>query len=105
VAWVYLLLAGLMEVAWPLGLKYSDGLTRFWPVFGGIAAMAASLGFFALAARSVPLGAGYAVWTGLGAAGTALIGMALFGEPATFLRIACLGAIVGGAVGLKLLSP
>lgn len=104
-AWVYLVLAGLMEVAWPLGLKASNGFSRPLPVAGAIVAIAASLALFALASRGVPLGTAYAVWTGMGAAGAALLGMLLWHEPAGAARIACLVAIVAGVVGLKLFSP
>jgi quaternary ammonium compound-resistance protein SugE len=103
-AWVYLLVAGLMEIAWPLGIKESAGFTRPLPVVGAVAAMAASMALFALAARSVPLGTAYAVWTGMGAAGAAILGMWLWQEPAGAARIACIVAIVAGVVGLKVFS-
>lgn len=103
-AWVYLVLAGVMEIAWPLGLKSSEGFTRPWPVVGAVAAIASSMALFGVASRGVPLGTAYAVWTGIGAAGAALLGMLLWHEPAGAARIACLVAIVGGVVGLKLFS-
>ena len=104
-AWVYLLLAGLFEVGWAVGLKYTQGFTRFWPSAATVLAMAASLFLLGLALRSLPLGTAYAVWTGIGAVGTVLLGVALFAEPADVGRLACVGLIVAGIVGLKVLSP
>jgi quaternary ammonium compound-resistance protein SugE len=100
-AWVYLLVAGLLEVGWAAGLKYSQGFSRLVPSVLTIISMAASLGFLGLALRALPLGTAYAVWTGIGAAGTLVLGIMLFGEPATSLRIACVGLIIIGIVGLK----
>ena len=101
-AWFILLVAGLFEIGWAVGLKYSDGFTRLWPSLGTVAAMAASLGLLGLALRSLPLGTAYAVWTGVGTVGTALLGIALLGDSADPLRLICIGLIVAGIVGLKL---
>ncbi|HVX77857.1 MAG TPA: multidrug efflux SMR transporter [Bradyrhizobium sp.] len=103
--WLALVAAGLFEVAWALGLKYSDGLTRFWPTAATLAAILSSFGLMSLALRSLPFGTAYAVWTGIGAVGTILIGMLVFREPADPVRIVCLTLIVAGMVGLKLNSP
>jgi quaternary ammonium compound-resistance protein SugE len=104
-AWVLLLVAGLFEVGWAVGLKYSEGFTRLWPSLGTVAAMALSLGLLGLALRSLPLGTTYAVWTGIGTVGTALLGIALLGESASPLRLVCIGLIVAGIAGLKLAAP
>jgi quaternary ammonium compound-resistance protein SugE len=101
-AWVYLLLAGLFEIVWALGLKYTEGFTRLMPSLWTVASMAVSFLFISLALKSLPLGTAYAVWTGIGAAGTALLGIYMFGEPASVLRLACIGLIVSGILGLKL---
>ena len=101
-AWIWLTVAGLLEVVWAIGLKYTDGFTRPWPSAITIAAMVASVYCLALAVRTIPIGTGYAVWTGIGAVGVAILGMALFAEPATAARIGCIGLIVAGIVGLKL---
>ena len=101
-AWWQLAGAGLMEVVWAFGLKYTHGFTRFWPSLGTIAAMAVSFFLLAQALRSLPMGTAYAVWTGIGAIGTALLGMAVLGEPATLARLGGLALIVGGIVVLKL---
>ena len=100
--WLVLLVAGLLEVGWAIGLKYTDGFTRFWPTVGTVAAMVASIGLLGLAMRTLPVGTAYAVWTGIGAVGTVLFGIILFGEPATVARLACVGLILVGIVGLKL---
>lgn len=102
--WLLLLIAGLLEIVWAIGLKYTEGFTRLWPSVITIAAMIASVAFLGLALKQIPVGTGYAIWTGIGAAGTAILGMILFNEPATAARIACLALIVGGIVGLKLVS-
>jgi quaternary ammonium compound-resistance protein SugE len=102
--WILLLVAGILEVVWAIGLKYTEGFTKLWPSVITIAAMVASVAFLGLALRHIPVGTGYAIWTGIGAAGTAILGMILFGEPATAARVACLGLIVAGIVGLKLVS-
>lgn len=104
-AWALLLLAGLFEIGWAIGLKYTDGFTRPWPTTWTVLAMIVSVVLLALAVRTLPIGTAYAVWTGIGAAGTALLGIYLFGEPATALRLACIALIVAGIVGLKVLSP
>jgi quaternary ammonium compound-resistance protein SugE len=103
--WLILLVAGLLEVGWAIGLKYTDGFTRMWPSVGTLAAMAGSVSLLAIAMRSLPVGTAYAVWTGIGAVGTVALGIVLFGEPATVARLACIGLIVAGIGGLKLLSP
>lgn len=103
-AWVYLLVAALFEVAWAVGLKYTQGFTRLWPSVLTVAAMAVSLFFLALAVRTIPVGTGYAVWTGIGAVGTATLGIVLFAEPATAGRVACLLLIIAGVIGLKFTS-
>jgi quaternary ammonium compound-resistance protein SugE len=104
-AWLALLGAGLLEVGWALGLKYSDGLTRFWPTAATVIAILLSFALMALALRSLPFGTAYAVWTGIGAVGSILVGMMLFSESADPVRIICLTLIVAGMVGLKLNSP
>lgn len=103
-AWVYLFVAGLLETTWAVGLKYTEGFTRLWPTVFTLASMAASVWLLALAVRSLPLGTAYAVWTGIGAVGAAVVGMALFGEPRTAVRIFCLGLIVAGIAGLRLVE-
>jgi len=104
-AWVWLTLAGLLEVVWAVGLKYTDGFTRLVPSAITIAAMVASVYFLALAVRTIPIGTGYAVWTGIGAVGVAILGIILFGESRDALRLASIALIVLGIVGLKVLSP
>ena len=102
--WLYLLVAGLMEVGWAVGLKYTEGFTRLWPsVWTGLALVLSML-LLAAALRTLPLGTAYAVWTGIGAVGTAALGIILFGESASPARLACVGLIVAGLVGLKLTS-
>ena len=103
-AWIYLLVAGLLEIGWALGLKHTHGFTRLWPSVATVAAMIASFLFLAAALKTIPVGTGYAVWTGIGAAGTALLGMALLGESANGLRIFCIGLILAGVIGLKYTS-
>lgn len=103
-AWAVLFLAGLFEVGWAIGLKYSEGFTRLWPSAVTIVAMALSVWLLGLALRVLPLGTAYAVWTGIGTVGTAVLGMVLFAEPATALRLACIALIVAGIAGLRLLS-
>ena len=103
-AWTALLLAGLLEIVWALCLKYSDGLTRIWPSIAMVAAIAGSFGFLSMSLRSVPFGTAYAVWTGIGAAGSVVVGMAAFGESADAFRLCCLVLIVAGVVGLELAS-
>jgi quaternary ammonium compound-resistance protein SugE len=100
-AWVYLVIAGLFEIGWAIGLKYTEGFSRLWPSLATVAAMALSLGLLGLALKSLPVGTAYAVWTGVGAVGTAALGIYLFGDPATATRLLCIGLIVAGIVGLK----
>jgi quaternary ammonium compound-resistance protein SugE len=104
-AWILLVLAGLFEVGWAIGLKYTDGFTRLWPTVGTVLAMIISLGLLGLAMKSLPVGTSYAVWVGVGAVGTAILGIVLLGEPANLGRLLSLGLIVAGIVGLKLASP
>ena len=103
-AWVVLVVAGGFEVAWAIGLKYTDGFTRLWPSVGTVVAMVASVVLLAWAMKTLPVGTAYAVWTGIGAVGTVILGIALFGEAATLARLACVGLIVAGIVGLKLVT-
>ena len=103
-AWVVLVVAGGFEVAWAIGLKYTDGFTRLWPSVGTAAAMVASVVLLAWAMKTLPVGTAYAVWTGIGAVGTVILGIALFGEAATLARLACMGLIVAGIVGLKVVT-
>ncbi|MGH9791548.1 MAG: quaternary ammonium compound efflux SMR transporter SugE [Candidatus Acidiferrales bacterium] len=103
-AWIYLLIAGLLEVGWAIGLKYTDGFKRLWPSVWTVAAMVASFYFLSQALRTIPVGTGYAVWTGIGAVGTAALGIILFAESAALPRLACIGLIVVGILGLKLTS-
>ena len=100
--WLLLFIAGLFEIAWALGLKYTDGFTRFWPTVGTVLALILSVGLLGLAAKSLPIGTAYAVWTGIGAVGTVLLGILLLGDPATPLRLACVGLIITGIIGLKM---
>lgn len=103
-AWLCLLLAGALEVVWALGLKQSDGFTRLWPSLGTLMAIALSFALMSVALRTVPFGTAYAVWTGIGAVGTVILGISMFGEPADFARLMCIGLIVAGIVGLKLVT-
>jgi quaternary ammonium compound-resistance protein SugE len=103
--WLILVVAGLLEVAWAVGLKYTEGFTRLGASVFTLAAMAASVGLLGVAMRQLPLGTAYAVWTGIGTVGTAIVGMLVLGEPAGALRIGCIGLIVAGIVGLKVLTP
>ncbi|MFC4167791.1 quaternary ammonium compound efflux SMR transporter SugE [Teichococcus aestuarii] len=103
-SWIYLALAGLLEIGWAVGLKYTHGFTRLVPTVLTVTSMAASLGLLGLALRGLPLGTAYAVWTGIGTVGTALLGIALFGEPATAARLLCIALIAGGIIGLKLVG-
>jgi len=104
-SWFILLLAGLFEIGWAIGLKYTEGFTRLWPTLGTIAAMAVSLSLLGIAMKSLPVGTAYAVWVGVGAVGTALLGIALLHEPANAGRLLSLGLIVAGIIGLKLATP
>jgi quaternary ammonium compound-resistance protein SugE len=102
--WIILILAGLFEIGWAIGLKYTEGFTRFWPTLGTVAAMGVSLGLLGIAMKSLPVGTAYAVWVGVGAVGTAILGIVLLGESANAGRIVSLALIVAGIVGLKLAS-
>jgi quaternary ammonium compound-resistance protein SugE len=101
-AWVILFVAGLLEIGWALGLKYTDGFTRLWPTVATAIALIASMTLLGLAVRTLPLGTAYAVWTGIGTVGTAMFGMLLLGEPVALIRLLCIGLIVTGIIGLKL---
>ncbi|MGH6770793.1 MAG: quaternary ammonium compound efflux SMR transporter SugE [Xanthobacteraceae bacterium] len=103
-AWLYLLVAGLFEVAWAIGLKYTEGFSRLLPSLWTVGSMIVSLWFLALALKTLPVGTAYAVWTGIGAVGVAILGIVLFAEPATAARLGCIGLIVAGIVGLKLVT-
>jgi quaternary ammonium compound-resistance protein SugE len=103
--WLYLFLAGVLEIVWAVGLKYTEGFTKLVPTVITIAAMIASVALLGLALKTIPVGTGYAVWTGIGAAGTAILGIVLFAEPATAARIGSIALIVAGIVGLKLATP
>ena len=100
--WVFLFFAGLFEIGWALGLKYTEGFSKPVPTLLTIVAIVASLGLLGLALKELPVGTAYAIWTGIGTVGTAILGIILFGEPATAIRLACIGLIVAGIVGLKL---
>jgi len=104
-AWIYLLLAGLFEIAFAIGLKYTEGFTRLWPSVATATAAAASLWLLTQALRSIPVGTAYAIWTGIGAVGVATLGMWLFAESVAPARLLCIAMIVAGVVGLKLVSP
>jgi quaternary ammonium compound-resistance protein SugE len=104
-AWLSLFVAGLFEIGWAIGLKYTNGFTRLWPTVGTVTAMIVSLGFLEYALRTLPVGTAYAVWVGIGAVGTAILGMVLLGESREPLRLACLVLIVAGVIGLKLVTP
>lgn len=103
-AWVYLTAAGLLEIIWAIGLKYTEGFTRLGPSAITVAAMVASVALLGIALRDLPVGTGYAIWTGIGTVGTAVLGIMIFHEPATALRLASIGLIIAGIVGLKLVS-
>jgi len=104
-AWGVLLIAGLLEVGWAIGLKYTEGFTRLWPSVGTALSMVLSVVLLGWAMRSLPVGTAYAVWTGIGAVGTVILGIFLFHEPANAARLICVGLIVAGILGLKLTSP
>lgn len=106
-AWVYLVAAGLMEIGWPLGLKYAQaegGGVRAWPLIGAVASMTGSGALLYLAQRQIPMGTAYAVWTGIGSIGTFTVGVLLLGEPARAARLVCIGLIATGIIGMKLFS-
>jgi quaternary ammonium compound-resistance protein SugE len=104
-AWFVLFLAGLFEIGWAIGLKYTEGFTRLWPSVGTFIAMVVSVVLLGLAMRTLPVGTAYAVWTGIGSVGTVILGIFLFGESAAVLRLLCIALIVAGILGLKLVTP
>ena len=104
-AWIILVIAGLFEIGWAVGLKYTDGFSRLLPSVLTLAGMALSIVFLSLALKVLPMGTAYAVWTGVGAVGTVLLGIVLFDEPTTVGRLLCVGLIIAGIVGLKLTGP
>lgn len=101
-SWILLIAAALFEIVWAMGLKYTEGFTRLWPTVGTVAAMIVSVVLLAMASKQLPIGTAYAVWTGIGAAGAVIFGIVLFKDPATPMRLACVGMILMGVVGLKL---
>ena len=103
-AWIYLILAGLMEIGWAIGLKYTDGFSRLWPSVGTVLCMAVSFALLSLSLKTLPMGTAYAVWTGIGAAGTAAFGILFLGESREAGRLVCLALIVAGVVVLKLFT-
>ncbi|WP_182335380.1 quaternary ammonium compound efflux SMR transporter SugE [Stenotrophomonas acidaminiphila] len=103
-AWIYLLVAGLFEVVWAIGLKYTEGWTRLWPSVGTLAAMVVSFWCLSQSLKSIPIGTGYAIWTGIGAVGAAALGIVLFGDSASWSRLLCIGLIVSGVIGLKVVG-
>ena len=103
--WTILVLAGLFEIGWAIGLKYTEGFTKLWPTVGTLASMIVSLGLLGIAMKTLPVGTAYAVWVGVGAVGTAILGIVLLGEPANAGRMISLGLIVAGIIGLKLATP
>ena len=103
--WLLLVIAGLFEIGWAVGLKYTEGFTRLWPSIGTAAAMVVSLVLLGIAMKALPVGTAYAVWVGVGAVGTVILGIVLFGEPAGALRLVSVGLIIAGIVGLKLATP
>ena len=103
--WFYLFIAGLFEIAWAIGLKYTEGWTRLWPSLATAVLMIASFYFLSIAVRTLPIGTAYAVWTGIGTVGAALLGMFLFDEPRDILRVLCILLIIAGIAGLKITSP
>jgi quaternary ammonium compound-resistance protein SugE len=104
-SWLILVLAGLCEIVWAIGLKYTEGFTRLWPTVATVAAMALSIVLLGIAMKSLPIGTAYAIWVGIGAVGTVILGIVLLGEPANFARLLSVGLIVAGIVGLKLATP
>ena len=102
--WIILVIAGLFEIGWAIGLKYTEGFTRLWPTVGTVASMVISVGLLGVAMRDLPVGTAYAVWTGIGAVGTVILGILLMGDPANAPRLACVGLILAGIIGLKLTS-
>ena len=104
IPWAALILAGLLEIGWAIGLKYTEGWTRLWPSVATVAIMIASMYLLAYSVRTLPVGTAYAIWTGIGSVGVALLGIWLFGESAAIARLACIGLIVAGIVGLKMIT-
>ena len=104
-AWIYLIIAGLFEVAWAIGLKYTEGWTKLYPSLFTLSGMVASFYFLSLAVNALPIGTAYAIWTGIGAVGTAILGIVLFGESRELARLLCIGLILAGIIGLKLTAP
>jgi quaternary ammonium compound-resistance protein SugE len=104
-AWVILVLAGLFEVGWAIGLKYTEGFTRLWPTVWTIAAMAVSVGLLGVAMKDLPVGTAYSIWVGVGSVGTVILGIILFGEPVNVTRVISIALIVAGIIGLKLATP
>ena len=103
--WLFLFVAGIFEIAWAIGLKYTEGWSRLWPSIATVVLMIASFYFLSLAVKTLPIGTAYAVWTGIGTVGAALLGMLLFDEPRDIVRMLCILLIVAGIAGLKLTSP
>jgi quaternary ammonium compound-resistance protein SugE len=103
-AWIYLVIAGLLEIVWAVGLKYTEGFTKLWPSAGTLSAMIVSFAFLAQALKTLPVGTGYAVWTGIGSVGAAILGIVLFNESRDAARLVCIALIVVGIVGLKVTS-
>ncbi len=103
--WLILVIAGLFEIAWAIGLKYTDGFTRLWPTVGTVVAMVISVVLLGVAMKSLPVGTAYAVWTGIGTVGTVILGMVLLGDAVSMMRVICILLIVTGIVGLKFFSP
>ena len=104
-AWIILVVAGLFEVGWAIGLKYTEGFTRLWPTVWTVVAMVVSVWLLSIAMKSLPVGSAYAVWVGIGAVGTVVLGIVLFGEPLTAARLLSVALIIAGIVGLRLATP
>lgn len=104
-AWVILVAAGLFEVSWAIGLKYTEGFTRFWPTLGTLLAIIISLGLLGIAMKSLPVGTAYSIWVGVGAVGTVILGIVLFDEPVNAARLVSVALIIAGIIGLKLATP
>lgn len=104
-AWFLLIVAGLLETVWAIGLKYTEGFTRLWPTVATLAAMAVSMTMLGIAVKTLPVGTAYAVWVGIGAVGTVILGIAVLGEPVNAARIISVALIVAGIIGLKLATP
>ncbi|MFC4762617.1 quaternary ammonium compound-resistance protein SugE [Dyella sp. OK004] len=102
--WIYLVLAGLFEIGWAIGLKYTDGFSRLWPTVGTVSAMIVSIVLLAMAVKTLPIGTAYAIWTGIGALGAVILGIVLFGDSASPARLICVALVLTGIIGLKLTS-